>query len=190
MCLIRNRLFVIFEKNTDKIMNYKKLNNELKTEAIQLGLCKEWQDEWNVETDKQKLIDKYFKGLDFPLKYHWPSNDYIKKNFEQPILRKNHILVDDKYSLLNPKEAVILGDSASTIRVNGFYHSVIYIRDVSSGRITARNRSFVIIHLFESSFVKIEAFDSANVLVLKHSKDVTIEASENVKIKNDFDYLK
>ena len=156
---------------------------ELKGEAISLGLCGKWKRGWSGNEDTQTLIDKYFEGLDFPMKHHWPSNSFIKSNFEKELLWKNNILVDDSRSLLNPKEAVILGNSVSTVRVNGSNISVVYIRDNSTVRITAKNKSFVIVHLFENSKIDIEVQDKPDVLVLKHSTNATVNAPDGVKVK-------
>lgn len=171
-------------------MEGNRLSIELRQSAVGLGLCMEWQREWKDETDKQTLIDKYFEGLDFPMRFHWPSNKFIKENFEQELLRKNNILVDDTRSLLNPKEAVILGSSVAKIRVNGLSHSVVYLRDDSEVNLYIRNKAFVVVHLFEQAKINIRTYDTPNVLVLKHSEFVSVEASEGVKIKNDLDYLK
>ena len=179
----------IFVKNIIK-MREDLLSYTLKEEAVLLGLCKEWKDDWKDNTSQQGLINKYFKGLDFPMKYHWPSNKFIKEHFEIGILRKNNILVDDKRSLLNPKEAVILGHTDATVRVNGSNNSSIYVRDNSRVEIIVRNSAFVIVHLFEKAHINVKAFDNPNVLVLKHSDDVSIASIGSIKIKEDFDYLK
>lgn len=171
-------------------MEENRLSIELRQQAVGLGLCMEWQREWKDETDKQTLIDKYFEGLDFPMRFHWPSNKFVKENFEQELLRKNNILVDDTRSLLNPKEAVILGSSVAKIRVNGISHSIIYLRDDSDVDLCVRNRAFVVVHLFEQAKINIRAYDAPNVLILKHSERASIEAPEGVKIKIDLDYLK
>lgn len=171
-------------------MEVKDLSSRLKKDAIALGLCNQWQQEWKDNEDKQSLIKKYFDGLDFPLKYHWPSNQFIKENFEQNLLRKNNILVDDTRSLLNPTEAVILGNSKATIRVNSQNSSIIYIRDKSCVDIFAKNTAFVIVHVFEDASVKVKTFDTPRVLVLIHSEHTNIEASQGVIIKKELDYLK
>lgn len=171
-------------------MNERDLSEQLKMAAIKLGLCEDWQREWKDNTSKQALIDKYFDGLDFPMRHHWPANDFIKENFEQDLLRSNNILVDDTRSLLNPKETVVLGNSKAIVRVNSHNNSIIYARDNSSVEIIAKNKAFVIVHLFEKANIKVQTEGFPNVLILKHSQNVIIEAATNVKIKEDFDYLK
>jgi hypothetical protein len=184
--LKKNHIFA----RKDRQMGENELSMVLKKQAVELGLCEDWQREWKRDTSKQELIDKYFNGLDFPMRHHWPSNNYIKDNFGQELLRRNNILVDDKYSLLNPQEAVILGNAEAAVRVNGHNHSVIYIRDNSAVKLYVKNTAFVIVHLFETAHVEAQIFDSPNVLILKHSKDVNVTTVGKVKIKEDFDYLK
>ena len=171
-------------------MTQNALSKTLKQEAIELGLCLQWQEEWQEEASNQSLIDKYFEGLDFPTKHHWPSNSFIKENFEKELLWQNNIFVDDTRSVLNPKKMVVLGTSNIKIRVNAHNRSVIYIRDNSKVEMIVKNDAFAIVHLFEQANVSIETLDKPNVLVLKHSNDAKCSSSRNVKIKEDFDYLK
>lgn len=170
-------------------MGETRLNKELRGMARNLGLCDEWFGKWEDTTDSQGLIDKYFEGVDFPLKYHWPSNEYIKENFGRDILHKNNIIVDEKRSALNPDKAMVLGNSDATIRINGNSHSVIYARDCSSLKIYAKNAAFVIVHLFETAHAEIQAKDKSSVLALKHSVKATVKAQGAVRIKEELDYL-
>lgn len=171
-------------------MNIKELNSKLKDKAISLGLCEKWQQKWDEDSSQQVLINKYFKGVDFSLKHHYPSNEFIKNFFDKDLLRKNGILVDDNRSLLNPEEAMILGSSKAIIRVNGRHHSIIYVRDNSFVKIFVKNNSFTIIHLFENANIDVEVQDSPDLLVLKNSKNVVITANKTIRIKDDFSYLK
>lgn len=168
----------------------KRISIELRNKARELGLCNEWFNEWSDTSSKQELIDKYITGIDFALQHHYPTNQYIKDNFELELLRKNNILVDDERNLLNPSVAVILGNTKTKIRVNGLSRSVIYIRDNSVVDIIAKNKSFVIVHLFDNASTIIKTEDTPNVLVLKHSKNVKVATQKGVKIKEEFNYLK
>ncbi|MBO4786691.1 MAG: hypothetical protein J5510_06465 [Prevotella sp.] len=131
-----------------------------------------------------------FKGLDFVLKLHWPSNDFIKEHFSLDFRREVNVFVDDKYSVANPEQSLILGNSEITARFNGASHGNIHVRDNSSLNLTAKNRSFVIIHLYDNASVTVEQFDKAQVIVIKHSHDVTVKADESIEIKEEYDYLK
>ncbi len=167
-----------------------RISIELRNKARKFGLCDEWFNEWNETSSKQELIDKYIKGIDFALQHHYPSNQYIRDNFELELLRKNNILVDDERSLLNPRVAVILGNTKAKIRVNDLSRSVIYIRDNSVVDIIAKNNSFIIVHLFDNASTIIKTEDTPNILVLKHSKNIKVAAPKSVNIKEELEYLK
>ncbi len=166
------------------------LSKTLRESARSNGLCDKWYNEWKDSCSPKDLADKMFNGLDFVLKLHWPSNDFIKEHFSLDFRREVNVFVDDKYSVANPEQSLILGNSEITARFNGASHGNIHVRDNSSLNLTAKNRSFVIIHLYDNAIVTVEQFDKASVIVIKHSHDVTVKASESIKIKEEYDYLK
>jgi len=166
------------------------LNKDLRNQAIHLGLCNEWQKLWQKGWSKEKMVEMMFRGLDFCLKFHFPANEYILKHFDKDFLRNAGIFVNDKYSVLNPKQILILGTSDITIRYNTWNHGNIHIRDNSSLKLTARNRSFVIVHLYENASLTAEQFDKAQIVVIKHSIKANVIADKNVKVREELDYLK
>lgn len=166
------------------------LSVELRNMARKLNLCDKWFGEWKDDTDKQGLIDKYHRGSDFCVKHHYPSNEYISTHFERDLLRKNGILVDDNYSLLNPTNAMVLGNSKSTIRINGRNHAVIHIRDNANVKIVARNEAFVLVHVLDGATVHAEGFDSSRLVVFRNSKSANIIVCGKATTEDDLDYLK
>lgn len=166
------------------------LNKDLKSQAVALGLCKEWQKSWEKDWSREKMVERMYKGLDFCLIHHYPSNDYILKHFDQEFRRKSNVYVNDKYSVCNPKQSLVLGSSEITFRYNAWYNGSIHVRDNSSAKIFARNKSFVIVHLYEKAYIEAEQQDKATIVIIKHSPDVTIVADKNIKVKEEYDYLK
>ena len=166
------------------------LNKELRDQAICLDLCKDWQKLWQKDWNKEKMVQMMYKGLDFCLIHHWPSNDFIQKHFDLNFLRKSNIFVNDKYSVNNPAESLILGTSEIIIRYNTWNHGNIHVRDNSNVKLTARNSSFVIVHLYENAYIDAEQLDKAQVVLVKHSEKVTIVADSNIKVREEYDYLK
>lgn len=166
------------------------LNKDLRDQAIHLGLCYDWQKLWQKDWSKEKMVEMMFRGLDFCLKFHYPSNDYIIKHFNQDFRRKSNVFVNDKYSALNPKQSLILGTADITVRYNAWNHGNIHVRDNSSLKLTARNHSFVIVHLYENAKITAEQFDKAQIVVIKHSIKANIIADTNVKVREELDYLK
>lgn len=166
------------------------LSAELRSMARKLNLCDKWFSEWRDDTDKQGLIDKYHRGSDFCVKHHYPSNEYISAHFERDLLRGNGILVDDDYSLLNPVNAMILGNSKSTIRINGRHHAVIHVRDNADVKIVAKNEAFVLVHVLDSATVHAEGFNTSRLVVFRNSKSANITVTGKAITEDDLDYLK
>lgn len=166
------------------------LNKDLKSQAVALGLCKEWQKSWEKDWSREKMVERMYKGLDFCIIHHYPSNDYILKHFDQEFRRKSNVYVNDKYSVCNPKQSLVLGSSEITFRYNAWYNGSIHVRDNSSAKIFARNKSFVIVHLYEKAYIEAEQQDKATIVIIKHSPDVTIVADKNIKVKEEYNYLK
>lgn len=166
------------------------LNKDLRNQAVALGLCNEWQNSWNKDWSKEKMVERMYKGLDFCLKYHYPSNDYILKHFDLEFRRQSNVYVNDKYSVCNQKRGLVLGNSEITFRYNAWGNGSIHVRDNSTAKIFARNKSFVIVHLYENAYVTAEQTDKATIVLIKHSPNVTIVADKNIKVKEEYDYLK
>lgn len=145
-----------------------------------------WRCRWN----RDELIQKFKEGIDFCIKNEYPTNEFIKENFTKDILRRHCVLVDDQYSLLNERMCVLQGKSVSNIRFNGWNPGTVYVRHQSHANITARNMSFVIVHIFDSATVECTAEDKASVVVLRHGENVRVlSAKGNVRIKDELDYL-
>ena len=166
------------------------LNKDLRNQAIALGLCNDWQKLWKNDWSKEKMVERMYKGLDFCLKYHYPSNDYILKHFDLEFRRQSNVYVNDKYSVCNPKQSLVLGSSEITFRYNAWGNGYIHVRDNSTVKVFARNKSFVIVHLYENAYVTAEQTDKAIIVLIKHSPNVTIVAEKNIKVKEEYDYLK
>lgn len=166
------------------------LNKELRNQAVALGLCKDWQKLWNKDWSKEKMVEQMYKGLDFCLKYHYPSNDFILNHFDMDFRRQSNVFVDDKYSVCNPKQSLVLGSSEITFRYNGWFSGSINVRDNSKVKIHTKNKSFIIVHLFDNASVTAEQTDKSTIVLIKHSPDVTIIAGENIKVREEYEYLK
>lgn len=168
----------------------KELNTQLRNKAINCGLCNQWQKEWKNDWDFEKMANQFYLGLDFYLKTRFMSKEFIKQSFDLDYRRKNGVLVDDKYSLINPKNSILIGDSDGTIRVNGTSSSNIYVTDNSKLKIIGRNRSFVIVHALDNAQIYAEQYDKARLVVIKHSHDAKISTFGNVTLREEYDYLK
>ena len=169
-------------------MTTKELNNTLREEGRFLGMCDEFYNEkWDYSPEQ--LVQRMFKGIDFCLKHHWPSNEFIKRNFKRDFLRSQGVFVDDEYSICNVQESLVLGGSRIRYRYSGNYYGNIRVRDLSMAEVTARGDGLVILHLFERACAKVEQSEKAKVAVIKHSPNVIVTASDGVRVVEEFDYL-
>lgn len=172
------------------MINEKELNKELREFAISNGLCNKWQREWREDWDKDKMVSQFYRGIDFYIKNRFVSNDFLKNSFDVEFLRSKGILVDDTYSLLNPENAILIGKSSSNIRFNDRNISTLYILDKSKAKITAKGKSFVMVHLFGMAEVEAEQESGGEVVAIVHSTDCVVSSDSGVKIKYEFDYLR
>jgi len=172
-------------------MDVRNLNKTLRDEAIAFGLCEGWQRMWKNGWDRTELIQKFKEGIDFCIQHNYPSNSFIKRNFSHDLLRENGILVDDAYSFLNVRMCVFQGDSESIVRYNGWNAGTIYVRQNSHAILTAKNMSFVIVHLFDCAEVECSTQDKGSIVVLRHGEQTKVlKQIGNVKVKDELDYLK
>ena len=119
-------------------MTTKELNDTLREQGRFLGMCDEFYDEkWNYSLEQ--LVERMFKGIDFCLKHHWPSNEFIAKNFPKDFLREHGVFLDDEYSTCNVRESLVLGNSKVKFRYSGKYYGNIRVRDLSLADITFDN---------------------------------------------------
>ena len=164
------------------------------------GLCLTWQAAWYEDWPMQKLADKFYEGIDFFIEKRFITNEYIKRAFPLVFLRDNAILVDDKYSLINPSQydaktcyAIMLGKTESKVRLNNRNIATCYLCDDSRSEFTIRHNASLLIHLFDNAVANVKILDEAKVTVLIHSETATFTFSgsdDAVTMKKDLNYLK
>lgn len=149
------------------------LSETLKQQARSLGLCDEWFGEWAENCSQQELIDKYVRGIDFAIKHQYPSNDFIKENFDHELLIKNLIFVDEFINEENAPSGsyIINGECSGTIRFAPWAVATIYVRHTSSVNIIVSDFAKVFIRLYDSAEVETVNRDGAMIKVYdKRSK--------------------
>ena len=181
-------------------MTEHELNTFVRQAAIDNGLCQAWKTDWHQDWSNQKLVNKFYSGIDFFLEKRFISNQFIKEAMSIPFLRDNAILVDDEYSIINPFQreekthyAITLGDTKSKIRLNDRNIATCYICDNSKVTVYARHNSFALVHLFHKAKLIVHTYDEAKVTILVHSEDATYAVDgldKSYTVKKELDYLK
>lgn len=142
------------------------LSETLKQQAVDLGLCRPWTEAWG-DCDQQELIDKYKKGIDFCINKQYPSNEFIKSNFDRDLLNANLIFVDEHLDFdMMPSGIYILnGECSGTIRFAPWTAATIYVRYTSNVRIIAGDFAKVFVRLYDEAEAETEAEEGAVVRV-------------------------
>ena len=145
-------------------MNDKELSEKLKSQAINLGLCKEWTNEWG-EPDEYELCEKYIRGIDFCLLNRYPSNEIIKKEFAG-VREKFNIFVDDTNLFIsNPKWSIFNGSCDCVVTFNDFGIGEMYVKDNSRVSLVALDNSIVYVSLIDDAKLDIVSSKYTRVFV-------------------------
>lgn len=142
------------------------LSETLKQQAVDLGLCRPWTEAWG-DCDQQELIDKYKKGIDFCIDKQYPSNEFIKANFDRHLLNENLIFVDEHINLETAPSGiyVINGECTGRIWFGKWAAATIFVRHNSKIRIEADRYAKVFVRLYDNAEVECDYDESAVVKV-------------------------
>lgn len=154
-------------------MQCNSLSQTLKKEAIDRGLCSEWASKWSDSLSQQELIDRYVSGIDFVIQQgDWPSNDFIKANFDRDLLNANLIFVDEYVDMdMAPSGIYILnGECSGRIRLAPWAAATVYLRHSSKITIVADDFAKVFVRLYDEADVDVDSDGSAVVKVYDRRK--------------------
>lgn len=157
------------------------ISEDLKKQAINLGLCTEWTNEWGKPT-KDELVDKYVRGIDYCIEHNYPSCDYMKKHFDG-VMQNHGVFVDDVVDGKNYRDLICNGSTKGKIIYDNFnVCNWMYIRHNSDMEIKVTENAYVTIHIYDNAKLKISNTSTRRVVVFQHGG--SIEYSGNVVIKN------
>lgn len=167
------------------MFNFKKnIGKQLKSQAESLGACKDGVE--NVEKlNEQELINRWLHFINFAIKYDYPSNEFIKENFDKKLLEHNNIYVDANFERRNARQIVVVqGSSKGTLLYDCWTTSDVYVRHDSEISIDCTRYSKVFVHVYDNAKVKIHQSDAATVYVYRYGKDCEISTKGDVLIRN------
>lgn len=142
------------------------LNKTLKQEAISLGLCRKWQREWG-DCSEYELIDKYKRGIDFCIKNQYPTNEFIKENFNSDLLHENLIFVDEYINISDSPSGVYIlnGECTGTLCFSEFAVATLYVRHSSNINILAGEFAKIFVRLYDDAEADVVEIENAEVRV-------------------------
>lgn len=158
----------------------KNISKELKNEAVRLGLCTEWTNEWGNPT-KEELVNKFIRGIDWCIRKNYPSCEYMKKHFDG-VMQKYGVFVDDKIDLENHSMLIANGKTSGKIVYDSYAVGTIYARHDSDLIIEVSGNAFVAIETYDNCNISVFQRDKAKVFVYNHGGN--IQTSGKVVVKN------
>ena len=156
----------------------------LKKQAHQLGACKKGLD--NLEKlNHQELINRFVHFIDFIIEKHdFPSNEFIKKNFDKALLAHNNIYVDAEFERRNARQVVVVqGESKGVLLYDGMTCADVYVRHNSEVTIDCSRLSKVFISVYDNAKVNVTQRDGASVYVYLHGDSCSYETDGEVMIR-------
>ena len=147
------------------------LSETLKQQAVDLGLCRPWTEAWG-DCDQQELIDKYKKGIDFCIDKQYPSNEFIKANFDRALLNANLIFVDEylDFDMMPSGIYILNGECSGSIRFAPWTAATIYVRHKSNVTIIADDFAKVFVRVYDEANAKVVELDEAVIKVYDRRK--------------------
>lgn len=158
------------------------LSDKMKSEAIGLGLCAQWTAEWEDNSSKDAMVEKFVTGIDFCIRHNWPSVEVIKGKAGD-VIHKHGVYADEAVHLYNPHGIVVLNGACYGNAVfDGFTVATIYIRHTTCFRVTVGGMAKVRICLYDNANADVECVGNGNCSVYRYGGSV----SRNVGAK-EFD---
>lgn len=136
------------------------IQEELKQQAIEYGLCEKWQREWGKPTIAD-LCDKFIKGLDFCIKHNYPTIDYLDRHFKGKV---------EQYGIYINERAV--SHSQLYVVANGDSVVDVYASTVCS--VYARHNSHIRLYVPAEAFMYVSMFDDCTIEVVEKGDGATI----------------
>lgn len=168
--------------------NIENINKVLKAKAMSLGLCREWTNDWQMDSDRDALVDKFKRGLDFCIEHNYPSNDAIKTFFDRDFLIKNHIYVDECLNVSQCESGiyVIQGESDINLTIGGYNVATIFVRHNSKVSITCTGYARVFVRLYDESETFVYQHNESKAFVKRHSENALLKTVGNITVKEKF----
>lgn len=166
------------------MFNFKKnIGKQLKSQAESLGACEKGLNGLD-KLNEQELINRYVHFIDFAIENNFPSNDFIKENFDKSLLEHNNIYVDAEFERRNARQVVVIqGESKGVLLFDGMTTSDVYIRHDSEVTIDCSRLSKIFISVYDNAKIHVTQRDGASVYVYLHGENCSVESDGDVMIR-------
>lgn len=164
----------------------KNLSDKMKNEAVSLGLCAQWTADWQDNSSKDEMVEKFVNGIDFCIARNWPSTKDMKKYFGD-VMRNHGVYVDENVNLVNPKIVILNGECVANVSYEWMDSGEIYVRHNSSLYLKVCGISRVFVNIHDDAELHVECEEGAKVFVYQYGgKILKAEGSVNVRDRHNF----
>lgn len=161
----------------------KSLGQKLKSQAESLGACEKGLNGLD-KLNEQELINRYVHFIDFAIENNFPSNEFIKENFDKSLLEHNNIYVDAEFERRNARQVVVIqGESKGVLLFDGMTTSDVYIRHDSEVTIDCSRLSKIFISVYDNAKIHVTQRDGASVYVYLHGENCSVDSDGEVMIR-------
>ena len=162
-------------------MELYEISEDLKMDAVDLGLCAEWTLDWGVAESKEELVEKYVKGIDFCIKHNYPNLAYMK-NFDG-VRQKYGVFVAEPVKAFNLPFLDMNHECSGKVSNDGITVTRGFVRGESKVDIVAMGMSAFHISLYDNSEVNIRCYDDAKVYIYRFGGSIETNGHKGIYIR-------
>ena len=132
--------------------------DKFKKQAIKLGLCQEWQNNW----EETGLVDKYIRGITWCMRNEFPSLSDMKK-YGDALLR-NGIYNQKTADIKCDRDMYVFNDSKINFTIDGYSVCRIYVGRGSVVNVNVKDHAILYVDNYDST-VNVAKEESARCVV-------------------------
>jgi len=149
--------------------------SDLKTKAIALGLCADFQKTWSED-----LVGMYKQGITWCAKHQYPSLEDMQPYKE--MLEENDIFCSRSVDLLMTDDTYILNNCTGKAEINDYNVSGLYVALDSVLELTVGDNSILVVETYDNTILRVTVAENAKCTVWQYGNSVIQVISGNVKI--------
>ena len=160
------------------------LSERMKSEAIDLGLCQKWTEEWKVGTPKDEMVRKFIRGIDFCIEHDWPSVQVIKRDFGD-VIHNHGVYADENVEAYNAPMVILNGECVADLEYTWTAAGEVYVRHNSEANIHVKGVARCFVSVYDKGEVNVECDEGARCFVYLYGGCVKKELGDGSIVIRD-----
>lgn len=164
-------------------MNKEERSQELKRQAVELGLCRKWTNEWTEGLDADELIDRYIRGIDFCIARDYPSRTDMRKMFTKEEMERNGVFLDSDTAVTNRNGTIVMnGDCDMKVIAAKNTVTEIYLRHGSKLKLGVGDIASVTVNVYDGAELNAVNMGFGKLLIVRHTESCRLNIVGTHKI--------